>query len=223
MTAKKDLKRRIRARQAQTGESYTTARRHVLAARPDPEPDSAPAPGATPAAGGVSPPVQTPQPFARGVVPAEPTIVVEEMVDLTAGAERLGFKCRAMASSKLAARVDPQVALARMRDILLATTEDPAFERLRAVCLRGEGLALARAPDWLAKTRQFVQRALAGLGGVSSEGAMLAFPVASGNTTVMVLANIGFRPRPLPPTERPRIVLSAIAEEGFQGSLMFVR
>lgn len=35
MTAKRDLKRRIRARQARTGETYTTARRHVLAARDD--------------------------------------------------------------------------------------------------------------------------------------------------------------------------------------------
>jgi len=33
MTAKRDLKRRVRERQARTGESYTTARRHVLAAR----------------------------------------------------------------------------------------------------------------------------------------------------------------------------------------------
>lgn len=33
MTAKRDLKRRVRERQARTGESYTTARRHVVAAR----------------------------------------------------------------------------------------------------------------------------------------------------------------------------------------------
>src|SRR5688572_29621963 len=33
MTAKRDLKRRVRQRQARTGESYVTARRRVLAAR----------------------------------------------------------------------------------------------------------------------------------------------------------------------------------------------
>src|SRR5438105_576891 len=33
MTAKKDLKKRVRARQAGTGESYSTARRHVLGDR----------------------------------------------------------------------------------------------------------------------------------------------------------------------------------------------
>ena len=37
MTTRKDLKRRIRARQEKTGESYTTARVHVLRARENPE------------------------------------------------------------------------------------------------------------------------------------------------------------------------------------------
>lgn len=34
MTKRRDLKRRVRERSARTGETYTTARRHVLAARP---------------------------------------------------------------------------------------------------------------------------------------------------------------------------------------------
>ncbi len=33
MTVKRDLKRRVRLRQARTGESYVTARRHVVATR----------------------------------------------------------------------------------------------------------------------------------------------------------------------------------------------
>src|SRR5678816_3579619 len=37
MTAKRDLKRRVRQRQARTGESYVTARRRVLAARGQPD------------------------------------------------------------------------------------------------------------------------------------------------------------------------------------------
>lgn len=47
MTIKRDFKRRVRLRQARTGESYVTARRHVLAGRPaglatrDAEPDAA--------------------------------------------------------------------------------------------------------------------------------------------------------------------------------------
>jgi hypothetical protein len=35
MTAKKDLKRRVRERQERTGESYVTARKRVVAARPE--------------------------------------------------------------------------------------------------------------------------------------------------------------------------------------------
>jgi hypothetical protein len=38
MTANKDLKRRIRTRQAETGESYVAARRAVLAAKPQTKP-----------------------------------------------------------------------------------------------------------------------------------------------------------------------------------------
>ena len=34
MTRRRDLKRRVRERQARTGESYTAALKHVLAARP---------------------------------------------------------------------------------------------------------------------------------------------------------------------------------------------
>jgi len=36
MTDQRDFKRRVRDRQARTGESYMTARRHVLAQRPEP-------------------------------------------------------------------------------------------------------------------------------------------------------------------------------------------
>ncbi|HEY0990898.1 MAG TPA: FHA domain-containing protein [Kofleriaceae bacterium] len=49
MTAKRDLKRRVRQRQARTGESYVTARRRVLAARgqPDKRADADAEPGET--------------------------------------------------------------------------------------------------------------------------------------------------------------------------------
>jgi hypothetical protein len=35
MTKQADFKQRVRARMAKTGESYSTARRHLLAERPD--------------------------------------------------------------------------------------------------------------------------------------------------------------------------------------------
>ena len=37
MTKQADLKRRVRTRMAKTGESYASARTHVLAARPEPK------------------------------------------------------------------------------------------------------------------------------------------------------------------------------------------
>ena len=63
MTAKKDFKRRVRARQERTGESYTTARRHVVAERApasaaSPPPPAAP-PSLRPCNGGRAPPVDT--------------------------------------------------------------------------------------------------------------------------------------------------------------------
>ena len=48
MTANKNLKRRVRARAAKTGESYTTARRHVVPSPPD---DQMPGPDPTPPSG----------------------------------------------------------------------------------------------------------------------------------------------------------------------------
>ncbi len=69
MTAKKDLKRRVRERQAQTGESYVTARRHVVAQAPEPE------------------------------SPKRPVIHVDEMHDITEAAAKLGWRCRVVISA----------------------------------------------------------------------------------------------------------------------------
>lgn len=49
MTKQKHLKRRVRDRMEKTGESYSAARRHVLAARPDAPPPSSHIPGSIPA------------------------------------------------------------------------------------------------------------------------------------------------------------------------------
>ena len=54
MTSKSQLKSRIRARMAHTGESYTTARRHVVADSPDPAP-AATVDGGYPLLGGTHP------------------------------------------------------------------------------------------------------------------------------------------------------------------------
>jgi hypothetical protein len=148
MTTKRDLKRRVRDRQERTGESYVTARRHVTANAP-PTPES--------------------------VVP------VVELVDLSSQAAAAGLRCRVHMFPALAARVDPIAAITRLRDVLTATDGDPATDLFRAVVLRGEPaqvhLTGRAAVAALEEGRRFLARALAGLGGVSERGRMMAFEV----------------------------------------------
>lgn len=233
MTAKKDLKRRIRARQAETNESYVTARRHVLAQAPDPDradrpdapdPTAAPAPAPPDAAA-----LESDTRF--GAEAAGPqvgrAIVYEEMVSLTQDAEALGFRCRIATTSGLATHVDGNALLVRFRDILIATTDDPSMEVMRGVALRGEPRpAVPRRSDVLERARQFIQRARVGIGGTTDDGLMLAFPIDTPAGSVMIIANVGWRPTPLPPHEKPRVVFSMLSPhdtEGFSASLLYIR
>ena len=216
MTAKKDLKRRIRERQAATGESYVTARRHVLAQAPTTQPPSD------------EPAATTPAP-----APADPStagktaIEYEEMVSLTAAGEAMGFKCRLATTSSLATQLDTDALLRRFREVLLGTTEDPSLEILRGVALRGAPRpAVARRSDVIERTRLFLQRARVGIGGVTEDGLMIAFPIDTPRGAMMVLANVGWRPMPLPAHERPRLVFSLLADTsvgGIGASLLYIR
>jgi hypothetical protein len=152
MTAKRDLKKRVRDRQQRTGESYTTAREHVLAGR---DPGDERDPGRTP-------------------------VEVLELVDLSAEAARLGLVCRAAMAPALVERVDGATVLARLRTALLAAEGDPGTALLRRVLLRGEDdLApiLRLASDALERARDFMARARAGIAGPSESGRMLALHV----------------------------------------------
>src|SRR5690242_10856808 len=130
MTAKRDLKKRIRDRQAKTGESYTTARRHVLAAR-DREQESDDAddlettnPGATrltPAKPEVSstdiaantdvpeevhPAVRFAEELRRTIATREP-IQVDEVIDVSEAAGELGLACKVLVYERLTKSVEP--------------------------------------------------------------------------------------------------------------------
>lgn len=191
MTAKKDLKRRVRDRQARTGESYAAARAQVVTQKPEPEPEPAPA-------------------------PSESAIPVEELIDLTPQAATIGIKCRVAMSSRLTGRIDPAKTLLRIRDALLATEDDPATRKLRTVVLRGEHVHAppgARIQDWFGSTRRFVARALAGIGGVSEHGNMLAITVDGPAGSVMVLVHVWLRQYG-PETEPPRLMLSVAESIG---------
>ena len=181
MTAKKDLKRRVRERQARTGESYVAARRAVMAEAPSPE---------------------------REAAPAGPINVVE-LDDISEQAAALGFQCRVSIARALAAQIAPETALARLRDVVLATSADPALEPIRAVALRGEQ---QRRPGvmqaWMTDLRHFVARVRAGVGGVSASGTTLAVPVEGTRGLVMMVCHLGFGI--LRPADRPAIVLTTI-------------
>lgn len=190
MTKKRDLKRLVRERQERTGESYTSARRQVIA-------------HATPADG-------APEPTA--VIP------VIEMLSFTSEAKQLGFACRVVMASSLASRVDPIAVLERVRDALRATADDPGMRTLRNAVLRGE-LAAPEQPRALVATldevRPFIARARAGIGGVSDSGSMMALPVDAAGGAVMVIAHVGYRPvaRPMlggDDARVPRLVLTTI-------------
>lgn len=170
MTDRRDLKRRIRARMAKTGESYTAARKHVLEGRGEPE-DRAETPALETKA--EAPPL--PPPATR--------VPVIEMFEATELAARVGLRCGVAFSSNVPARLDRERVLARIRDALLGTEADPQTEVLRAGVLRGElaGKLKARGShpvlEMYRGTRQFLARAAAGIGGVSEGGTLLALVV----------------------------------------------
>lgn len=150
MTQQRDLKRRVRERQARTGESYMTALRQVQAQRP-------------------------------------PAFPVVELVDLTEIGEPLGFKCRIVMSPDLADQIDTAGALARFRDLLLATDRDGSLEVFRAVTLRGEHRRFRPDQGTFGEARQFIMRARTGLGGVSEGGRILALQVNGKQGAMMML------------------------------------
>jgi hypothetical protein len=138
MTAKRDLKRRVRERQGRTGESYMTALRHVLDQRPS-------------------------------VVP------VVEMIELSEVGAAMGIQCRVRMAPVLAGRIDAVGALRRLRDALVATERDPAFDLMRRVVMHGECPVIK--PIGIDFGRRFLTRVCAGIGGISEHGRMLALTV----------------------------------------------
>ena len=126
----------------------------------------------------------------RGVGPSsrEPMSVIE-LLDFSEQAARLGLKCEVSIFPDLAERVDGAAALERLRDVLIATADDPATEPLRAVMLRGEwpALLVQSVFDLTSDGRRFMSRARAGIGGVSESGRMLAISIAGRQGPEMVV------------------------------------
>lgn len=195
MTAKRDLKKRVRERQARTGERYTTARRHIVG-----EP--------------------------TGTVP------VIELEDISKEAARLGFHCRVFAFPDLSRRVDRAAMLERIRNALRATVDDPATALLRGAALQGGEPApghLLLSHQLLTDGKRFVDRAEAGIGGVSPSGRMLALAVpgrrkAASSDLVMVLCILWSTPVAWLPHREASLILTtpnALTLEPLRTSLRF--
>jgi len=168
MTAKRDLKRRVRERQGRTGESYMTALRHVLDQRP-------------------------------AAVP------VVEMIELSEVAAALAIQCRVRMSPVLADRIDAVGALRRLREALIATERDPAFDLMRRVVMHGEA-PVARMTGFHIG-RRFLDRVRAGIGGISEHGRMLALMVDGRRGPEMVVFMLWLAPVPYVPY-RPSLILA---------------
>ena len=191
MTAKRDLKRRVRERAARTGESYMAARAHVVGEQADSKPS---------------------------------VIEVEEMIDVAAEAEQLGFKCRVVTTSTLARRVDWRAVLERLRDALVATDGDPTTDALRAVALRGERpLVPKRTLDqWRGDLSRFLKRARAGIGGTSDIGNMIALHVDG--ATIVAYTWLAPIFRSTEPPRTPSLTLTLLEELGsWGGAALYAR
>jgi len=149
MTAKKDLKRRVRERQARTGESYTAARAQVVSQREDLPPPSD---------------------------ESRKAISVIEMVNATDEAAKLGFKCDVLMSPSVVARVPAARVLERVRDALLATESDVELLPMRALALRGLSRRARSRRSW-DELRRFFQRCRVGIGGTTEAGDMMAIQI----------------------------------------------
>jgi hypothetical protein len=173
MTAKRDLKKRVRARQQKTGESYTAARRHVVSAEAKADADASDAPTVKLTEASGAPPPEADAPATSGARP----IPVDALIDLTEAATTVGLRCRVLMSETLANAIAPARVLIALRDLLLAKLRDPSTEFLRGLGLHGDvGAARAtRVRD--PRQRQFVERVRSGFTGTSPDGRTLGLHV----------------------------------------------
>ena len=206
MTVKRDFKRRVRQRQARTGESYVTARRHMVASRPG---DPAAGDGAQDGNDGehtgaeASTATAPPPPAIDEAHRSDPAagdrsahrsgsgISVVDLVDVSEDARRAGLVCRVLMYPPLPQRIAPARVLTRLREVLVAMVGDPATAVLSALALAGQPPPPERHVRLDADALgRFLQRARAGLGGALDDGRALAFHVATGDRMLPILCSV---------------------------------
>jgi hypothetical protein len=202
MTKKRDLKRRVRERQAETGESYTAAL-HRVRALVDP--------GASGEADGDG------EGDGEGEAEAEAAVPVLALDELDELAARLGLKCRVSMFPSLRGRIDPEAALVRLREVLGATEQDPALDVLRAAVMRGEQRSWTPSVQRVQEAQRFVERARAGIGGVSTSGSRIAMQLDGRDGPEMVIFTLWLRPTVGSISVPPALIIGA--PDDFAGRL----
>jgi hypothetical protein len=146
----------------------------------------------------------------RHVLDQRPSVVpVVEMIELSEVAAAMGIQCRVRMAPVLADRIDAVGALRRLREALIATERDRAFDLMRRVVLHGE--APVMRPHSFDAGRRFQARVRAGIGGISEHGRMLALMVDSRRGPEMhemIVFSLWLSPVPYVPY-RPSLVLAS--------------
>jgi hypothetical protein len=167
MTCNRDLKRRVRQRQAETGESYVTALRHVRAAAPDaPRPEPPPD-------------------------PSMPPISYLELIDVTEIGAALGMQCEISMYPDLIDQVEIGAMLRQFR----AALPQPQLAAMRAVVMRGAPVDYGDFS--LLELRSFHLRIARGQTGVSPNGFQAALAIDGKHGSLSVAFMLMVLPRSL--------------------------
>lgn len=168
MTYKRDLKRRVRQRQAETGESYVTALRQVRAAVPGRDAELLEAELCE------APPV--------------PAISYVEMIDLTEVGAALGMKCLITMDPALLGQLEVSALLRQLRTALGA----PQLAMMRAAIMDGEDIDSGID---LAELQSLERRITHGRAGATPRGSCLALHVEGDRGPVLVACMLVAPPR----------------------------
>ncbi|TMQ09620.1 MAG: FHA domain-containing protein [Deltaproteobacteria bacterium] len=127
---------------------------------------------------------------ARVSYSASNAVPVLELLDVSDEASRLGFQCRVALMPPLAQRVEPLSVLTALRKALTGTAGDPATAVLSGVALSGRAVGRVTPVRDFEAVRPFLRRAVAGIGGTSDDGGMLALQVAGHDGSIPVLCTL---------------------------------
>jgi hypothetical protein len=197
MTAKKDLKRRVRDRMERTGERYTEALEHMKAEAAGARPEAGDAAARRPSLIEQAPPAH----------------------DLAALATREGFECRAQVPERQWAAIektegDPQAwfrsVFERLRQLLVASIGEPGPDAMRAYLVQNRGFGASTAGA-LWSFMPFMRKVDSGVRGISPDGTIAAIdvPRAGGRTSLVLL---WFFPRGARP---PTLMVQVDADTSF--------